>query len=173
VKTVRTPLFAAALLASVASLGLSPAFAQATPAPAASAAAPGGMHHNGKMGWHGKTGWMMPGQFVEGRIAFLKAELKITPAQEAQWNEVAAAMRQNANALDQQITTARQHRSGMDAIGRLTTQAEFAKLRAENDARLVTALKPLYSSLSPQQQQMANALIAPQHGWHHGWHHRA
>ena len=33
---------------------------------------------------------------IEGRIAYLKAELKITPAQEAQWDKVAQAMRQNA-----------------------------------------------------------------------------
>ncbi len=131
------------------------------------------MHHHGKTDWHGKMGRIMPGQFVDGRIAFLKAELKITPAQEVPWQGVAAAMRQNANALDQQITSARQHRSGMDAVGRLTMRAEFAKLRAENDTRLVAALKPLYGSLSAQQQQMANALIAPQHGWHQGWHHRA
>ena len=41
-------------------------------------------------------GRMMPGQFVDGRIAFLKAELKITPAQETQWQQVEAAMRENA-----------------------------------------------------------------------------
>ena len=33
---------------------------------------------------------------VEGRIAFLKAEIKITPAQEAAFDKVAQAMRDNA-----------------------------------------------------------------------------
>src|ERR1035437_8143179 len=33
------------------------------------------------------------GGHIEGHIAFLKAELNITPAQEALWNKVAAAMR--------------------------------------------------------------------------------
>jgi hypothetical protein len=42
-------------------------------------------------------------------------------------------------------------------------------VRADNDARLLTAFKPLYASLSPEQQQVANALV----GEHHGRHHRA
>jgi hypothetical protein len=112
---------------------------------------------------------MMPGQFVDGRIAFLKAELKITPAQEAQWQPVAAAMRENASALDQSITTARQNRTGTDAVQRLESREQFAKVRADNDARLLAAFKPLYASLSPEQQQMANQLV----GAHHHRHHRA
>jgi periplasmic protein CpxP/Spy len=164
VKTVRTSVFAATLLASAAGLGLAPAFAQATPAPATSSATQSAAQHR-----HGMR-WMLPGQMVEGRIAFLRTELKITPSQEAQWSQVAAAMRQNANALDQQITSTRGHHPNMDAVQRLTLRGEFAKLRAENDARLLTAFRPLYASLTPQQQQVANALIVPHHGWHRGWH---
>jgi hypothetical protein len=111
----------------------------------------------------------MPGQFVDGRIAFLKAELKITPAQETQWQQVAAAMRENAKDLDQTITTARQNRTDMDAVQRLEVREQFAKVRADNDARLVAAFKLLYASLSPEQQQTANQLV----GAHHHWHHRA
>jgi periplasmic protein CpxP/Spy len=165
-KTVRSPVLAAALFTSVAAFGLAPAFGQAMPAPANSAAAQAAAHHN-------KMPRMLPGQLVDGRIAFLRTELKITPAQEADWRQVAAAMRQNADALDQQITTTRQHHPNMDAIQRLTLRGEFAKLRADNDARLLTALKPLYASLTPQQQQMANALMVPHHGWRRGGHHRA
>src|ERR1700738_4811376 len=33
----------------------------------------------------------MPFEHVEGRLAFLKAKLKTTPAQEPQWNNLAAA----------------------------------------------------------------------------------
>jgi len=109
-------------------------------------------------------GRMMPGQFVDGRIAFLKAELKITPAQEPQWQRVEAAMRENAKDLDQTTSAARQNRSGMDAVQRLESREQFAKVRADNDARLLAAFKPLYGSLSPEQQQMANQLVgAHQH----------
>jgi acyl-CoA reductase-like NAD-dependent aldehyde dehydrogenase len=122
---------------------------------------------------------MTPGQLVDGRIAFLKTELKITPAQEAQWQQYASVMRQNAQSLDQAIATARQHRgTAMNAVERLEIRGDFAKVSAENQARLLTALKPLYASLSPDQQQVANALMTrhmgERHGeGHHGWHHRA
>lgn len=158
----RKPLLAAALFTGVAAVGLPPVLAQTAAAPANPSTPPAEARHQA-------TERMLPGQFVEGRIAFLKAELKITPAQEAQWQQVAAAMRENAKALDQAVTTARQDRGTMDAVKRIEMREQFAKLRADNDARLLAAFKPLYASLSPEQQQMANRLI----GTHHERHHRA
>ena len=157
---LRTPFLAAALFTGVAAIGLAPVLAQT--APANSTAAPSEPRHHAMEK-------MMPGQFVEGRIAFLKAQLKITPAQEAQWQQVEAAMRENAKTLDQTITTARQNRGDMDAVQRLELREQFAKVRVDNDARLLSAFKPLYASLSPEQQQMANQLV----GAHHHRHHRA
>jgi Spy/CpxP family protein refolding chaperone len=159
---LRTPFLAAALFTGVAAIGLAPALAQTAPAPANSTAAPSEARHHAMER-------RMPGQFVDGRIAFLKAQLKITPAQEAQWQQVEAAMRENAKTLDQTNTTARQNRGNMDAVQRLELREQFAKVRADTDARLLTAFKPLYASLSPEQQQMANQLV----GAHHHWHHRA
>jgi Spy/CpxP family protein refolding chaperone len=159
---LRTPFLAAALFTGVAAVGLAPALAQTAPAPANSTAAPSEVRHHA-------VERMMPGQLVEGRIAFLKAQLKITSAQEAQWQQVEAAMRENAKTLDQTITTARQNRSNMNAVQRLESREQFAKVRVDNDARLVAAFKPLYASLSPEQQQMANQLV----GAHNHWHHRA
>lgn len=168
----RNALFSAALLAGVAGVGLAPALAQTAPAPANSPAAQSEAHHHGQA-------WLTPGQLVDGRIAFLKTELKITPAQETQWQQYASVMRQNAQSLDQAIANARQHRgTAMNAVERMEVRGEFAKVRAENQARLLTALKPLYASLSPEQQQVANALMTQHMGAHHaeehhGWHHRA
>jgi protein CpxP len=159
---LRTPFLAAALFTSVAAIGLAPALAQTAPAPANSTAAPSEARHHAMER-------MMPGQFVDGRIAFLKAQLKITPAQEAQWQQVEAAMRENAKTLDQTIATARQNRGNMDAVQRLELREQFARVRVDNDARLLAAFKPLYASLSPEQQQMANQVV----GAHHHWHHRA
>jgi len=157
----RTPLLAAALFTSIAALGLTPASAQPTPSAANSSTAQTQSRHHARM---------LPGQLVDGRIAFLKAELKITPAQEAQWQQVATAMRENANALDRAIGTAREERGTMDAVRRLTLREQFAKVRAENDDRLLTAFKPLYASLSSEQQQIANELVGSQH---HSPHHHA
>ena len=157
---LRRPCLAAALFTSVAVVGLMPALAQPTPPPANSSAAQSEAHHHAMQR-------MLPGQLVDGRIAFLKAELKITPTQETQWQQVAGAMHENANSLDQAIKTARQDRGSMDAVQRLAQRERFAKVRAENDARLLAAFKPLYASLSPEQQQVANQLVAPHHERHH------
>ena len=159
---LRTPFLAAALFTGVAAIGLAPALAQTALAPANSTAAPTQARHHAMER-------MMPGQFVEGRIAFLNAQLKITPAQEAQWQQVEAAMRENAKTLDQTITTARQNRGNMNAVQRLEFREQFAKVRVDSDARLLAAFKLLHASLSPEQQQMANQLV----GAHHHRHHRA
>jgi periplasmic protein CpxP/Spy len=161
---LRKPLFAAALLSGVAAVGLAPGLAQAQAAatpPNSTAGEAATMHH------------LLPGQLVEGRIAFLKAELKITPSQEADWEKVAAAMRQNADALDRTIGNAREHYRTANALDRLEIREQFAKLRADNTERLLAAFKPLYERLSPEQQQMANQLFMMEHNWHHGWHGRA
>ena len=157
---LRKPLFAAALLTSAALLGLTPALAQTAPTPADSSVMQSqARHHAGPR--------MLPGQTVDGRIAFLKAELKITPEQETQWQSVATALRQNANALDQVINSARQQRGAMDAVQRLTEREQFDKVRSQNDDRLLSAFKPLYASLSPEQQQIASQLLVQHHGGRH------
>jgi Spy/CpxP family protein refolding chaperone len=153
------PFLAAAFFASVAAVGLTPALAQTAPANGGMAA--GEAPHQARVR-------MMPGQFVDRRIAFLKAELKITPAEEAQWQQVEAAMRENAKTLDQIMTTARQNRAGTNAVQHLELRYQFAKVRAENNDRFLAAFKPLYASLSPEQQRTADQLIAAaQHRWHH------
>jgi hypothetical protein len=53
------------------------------------------------MGYGGMPmmGMMNGAQHVEGRLAFLKTELKITPAQEAVWDDYAKALRANAQKM--------------------------------------------------------------------------
>ncbi len=161
----RKSFLVAALLTSVAATGLAPAWAETSPAVDA-APAQAEAHHQARAR-------MLPGQLVEGRLAFLKTELKITSAQEPQWQQFAAVMRQNAQSLDQAMANARQHRGKpTNAVERSEMRAQFAKIRADNQARLLTAFKPLYASLSPEQQQMANELMTAHSGHHHDRHHR-
>ncbi len=108
---------------------------------------------------------------VEGRIAFLKAELKITPEQQVQWEKVAAAMRDNARDMTQ---VKQQRRADRDttktAIDSIAARDAFAQLRLRNDERFLAAFKPLYDAFSPAQKQAADALFAGHHRHHH---HRA
>jgi len=47
----------------------------------------------------GAMAQMMAREHIEGRLAFLKAELKITPEQEASWNAFAEVLRANARGM--------------------------------------------------------------------------
>jgi hypothetical protein len=64
---------------------------------------------------------------------------------------------ENANSLDQ---PARQDRGSMDPVQRFALREQFARVRAENGARLLAAFKPLYASLSPEQQQVPRRILS-------------
>jgi len=102
----------------------------------------------------------VPGQHVEGHIAFLHAELRITPAQEQLWAAVANAMREDVKEMqDAEMQVSRQSQSSETAIQYLQNRAMFANLRARGEARFLAALQPLYESLSTQQKQAADELL--------------
>jgi len=102
------------LVAVIAALVAAPALAQQPQhdehhPPAAGPGMPGGMAGGGDMPMMrmmrmmmGRDGMAMMGamaRHVEGRLAFLKTELKITDAQLPLWNAVADAMRANAKSM--------------------------------------------------------------------------
>ena len=102
-----------------------------------------------------------PGRHIEGRIAYLRTELKITAAQAPQFDRVAAVLRDNAakmNALAAQRHAARSQ--DRTAIERLEERAAFTRQMADGTAALVDALKPLYASLSDEQKTTLNDLMS-------------
>ena len=106
---------------------------------------------------------------IEGRIAFIKAELKITPAQEAQFEKVAQAMRQNSDERRQAFGQPRPDRNAPpSALQHLEMQARFSALRAQHADRFLAAFRPLYDSFSPDQKKAADQLMAPHFHGHHG-----
>jgi protein CpxP len=106
---------------------------------------------------------------IEGRIAYLKAEFKITPAQEAQFEKVAQTMRQNADERRQAFGQPRVDQSPPpSALQRLETQARFSALRAQHADRFLAAFRPLYDSFSPEQKKAADEVMAPHFRGHRG-----
>ncbi len=109
---------------------------------------------------------------MDGRIAYLKAALKITPAQETQFGKLAQAIRENAAdfAKDFQVfrATRGQH---LSAVDRIEAQIKMAQFRVSARERYLTAFKPLYASLSQEQKQIADRLMAPHRFGR--FHHRA
>jgi hypothetical protein len=105
-----------------------------------------------------------PARHVEGRIAFLKAELKINDTQAPQFDRVAQAMRDNAKTMEQAIEQRRAERDQPHtAVQRLEARSQFAALRAQADQRFLDAFKPLYASLSDDQKKAADELLTMHH----------
>lgn len=102
-----------------------------------------------------------PARHVEGRIAFLKAELKITDAQAPLFQRVAEAMRANAKDMAQLHEQFRTDRDKpMNAVERLETRVKFGELRTQHQQRFLAAFKPLYDSLSAEQKKTADELLS-------------
>jgi LTXXQ motif family protein len=119
----------------------------------------GGMGMMSMMSQNGMGGMPMMGEHVEGRIAFLKAELKITDAQLPLWNTFAQAMRDSATAMQGM-------RGGMMAMSQAATLPEKLDAReklltARLDAarKLKAAAEPLYAALSAEQKKTADEII--------------
>lgn len=115
----------------------------------------------GMMGQQGGMGAMgLPFEHVEGRIAFLKAELRITDAQAPQWNAFADTLRSNAKAyqaMHEQMT-----KGGMPSAwpDRLAAQQKALVTRLDAVKALEAAAKPLYAALTDEQKRVADQLFA-------------
>ncbi|PWC51657.1 hypothetical protein TSA6c_15375 [Azospirillum sp. TSA6c] len=113
------------------------------------------------MGQQGGMGAMgLPFEHAEGRIAFLKAELKITDAQAPQWNAFADTLRSNAKshqAMHEQMT-----KGGLPSAwpDRLAVQQKVLAARLDAMKALEAAAKPLYAVLTDDQKKVADQLFA-------------
>ena len=120
-----------------------------------------GMQHGGMMPMMG-MGMMGMADHVEGRIAFLKAELKITDAQLSQWNTFADTIRSNAQRIGEMRGTMMQ--GGMmgqtaTAPDRLDRMEKMMTAMVEAVRSAKAALGPLYAVLSDEQKKMADTLL--------------
>jgi len=105
---------------------------------------------------------IIQGPHVEGHIAFLHAELGITPEQESLWAPLAAAMREDVNNLENtQDKVDSQTHGRLNAVQYLQNRVLFAQIRAQGEARFLAALKPLYNNFSDQQKRIADELLIP------------
>src|SRR5208282_1561927 len=115
----------------------------AAPLPADQAAPAPGPHRNFSFNSH-----------IDGRIAYLKAELKITPAQERLFEKVAQAMRNNDEDMKKSFEAQRAARgTPQSAVDRLDVEVKMMQQRVRSRERYLAAFKPLYASLAPDQKQ--------------------
>ncbi len=115
-------------------------------------------------GWAHHGGFMGGAEHVEGRIAFLKTELKISDAQVQDWDKVADAMRENAKARQQLRDEAAANRDKpQTAVQRLDWIERMSQARAKGITAFADAFKPLYDRMSDDQRKAADALLEPHH----------
>ncbi|HYH38526.1 MAG TPA: Spy/CpxP family protein refolding chaperone [Azospirillum sp.] len=110
------------------------------------------------MGQQGAMG--LPFEHVEGRIAFLRAELKITDAQAPQWNAFADALRANAKA--HRAVHEQMSKGGMPSawLDRLAAQQRMLGMRLDGVKALEAVAKPLYAVLTDAQKTLADQLLS-------------
>jgi hypothetical protein len=147
--------------------------AQPTP-PAAQAGTAGQQGMMGNMPMMNKMGGGGPASMamidrVEGRIAFLRTELKVTDTQANAWNAFADALRTNAKKLgDVRASMMSQMGAGQQqspTLGeRLNLQEQWLAVRLEGTRSIKSAFTSLYGVLSDEQKTTANELLGPQMG---------
>lgn len=103
----------------------------------------------------------LPGERIDARLAYAKAALKITPAQEAQWNALADVLRKQAKAMDEQFAQRRNTRDQqLSAIDRLQRRQEMMSAASARATEVLEAAKPLYAVLNDEQKKEADALLS-------------
>lgn len=135
-----------------------------------------GMSMMHTMGMMQTIGMMVPGiagmdaiDRIEGRIAFLRAELKITDSQADAWNGFADALRANAKKLGEvrasmMPKSADAQRQVSTLAGRLDLQEQWLIARLEGIRTMKSAFTKLNATLSDDQEKTANDLLAPHMG---------
>jgi hypothetical protein len=98
---------------------------------------------------------------VEGRIAFLKTEIKVTDAQNDAWNAFADVLRGNAKKLGELRASMTPQASLTD---RLAWQERWLTARAENTRAIRTAYGDLAGTLTDEQKTTADQVLAPHMG---------
>jgi LTXXQ motif family protein len=166
-------ILAASATGALAQTGASPPATSGTPSPTTQGMPMAGMPMGAMPGASGGMPMMgmmqmMMGQngmagHVEGRIAFLKTELKITEAQSAQWSQFAEALRANARRMTEMhgkmSGMMSQGGAAMSAPERLDRMETMMTAMLESVRTTKAALTPLYAALTDEQKKLANDLI--------------
>ena len=108
----------------------------------------------------GKGASEAKGETVEQRITNLHAALKITPAQDAQWNGVAQDMRENAAAMDKLVAENRATPpQSMTAVADLKMYQKFAQAHVDGLKNMLSHFEALYAAMPDAQKKIADEVF--------------
>ena len=119
----------------------------------------GGMEHGSGPGMsmghgHGPMAGVDPAATIDSHLGDLKAQLKITTAQEAAWQTFANAAKQQATTM--QAMHAQMQQGTGTAPERMAQRATAMQQRAAAMVTVASALKDLYAALTPEQKTIAD-----------------
>ncbi|MBL8705294.1 MAG: Spy/CpxP family protein refolding chaperone [Rhodospirillales bacterium] len=156
-------------------LAAAPVYAQQSPGPhgqhdgqpgAAGKPAPkaGMMGGQGMMGgmMHGGAPGMMqmgPGKHIEGRLAFLRAEIGITEAQAPVWSTFADAVRKSAMHKMGSMPMMQPKDAKADWPATMEAHEKMMASHLESLRTIRAAAQPLYAALNDDQKKIANELM--------------
>jgi hypothetical protein len=101
---------------------------------------------------------------VEGRIAFLRTELRITDAQQPAWNTFADVLRTNAKTLAEMHGSMMSQQGPGGLVEKLALQEKWLAARLDGTRAMKSALTNLVAMFSDEQQKTADELLAPRMG---------
>jgi hypothetical protein len=128
--------------------------AQNMPAPAAPTSAPQASQ-DGSAVTPGRVG---PATLTETRITELRTKLQVTAAEEAQFADVAAVMRANAQSMEALLAD-REKDPARTAVSALSWYERLTEAHAEALKKFVPAFEALYGTLSDGQRKTADAMF--------------
>jgi periplasmic protein CpxP/Spy len=96
---------------------------------------------------------------VERRIKELHTQLRITAAEEPQWNQFAQVMRENARDMDEAFMQRAQQHPTMNAVQNMKSYERIAEDHARRVQKLVPAFQALYDAMPDQQKQLADQVF--------------
>jgi hypothetical protein len=118
-----------------------------------------GMMGPGMRGMMGQGMMMGYGPMMEGRLAYLKAELGITDAQIDPWNGYVSAVKARAATMQGMHATMLKTMQSGTAVERLQAHTEAMQSMLESMKALLPATEALYNALSDEQKKKADLLL--------------
>ncbi|MGA7456229.1 MAG: Spy/CpxP family protein refolding chaperone [Methyloceanibacter sp.] len=96
---------------------------------------------------------------MEGRLAYIKADLEITDAQMAAWNAYAEAVRASHKSMESMHVNMMKAKESGSALQRLDARINAMESRVESLKALKPVTEGLYAVLSDEQKKKADQLL--------------
>jgi hypothetical protein len=132
--------------------------------PMSDAGAKGGMMHKMHPGTPKSGGMGMSAEHVEGRIAHMKTELKLTSSQTPQWAAFADTLRADASAMKAMHDTMMKGGMPMTTPERIASHRKLMSERMAMMDRSDASTSALYAVLSDDQRKVFDKLMSGQMG---------